>query len=213
LILKDSKRIQKKGQPLIAFQGEYGEFNAFACQYWNNKVLPISCADFTEIFTGIEKGIYEYGLIPIENMSEEIKGQIHSLMLHAPLYIVGEIQIPLHYYDLEVISADVEDEIEQARFLILSKTPYKKRGNKCSILFSVAEQEDSLMDILELFSKAKINLTRMDSVPWKKEVNAFFVDFMGNEKDATVQQILTQIEKKTQLYRFLGCYPQKVVVE
>ena len=89
--------------------------------------------------------------------------------------------------------------------------PFEGEGNKCSILFSVADRAGAMFDILEPFSQLKINLTRVDSVFWEPSEYAFFVDFIGNVKDPEIQKILTHVEEQTKLYRFLGCYPQKAV--
>lgn len=280
LIMAEGRRIQESNQNLIAFQGEHGGFSESACHYWNSEIAPVSCSDFMEVFQGVQEGLYEYGMIPLDNVLGTMIGQINSLMLEIPLYIVGEVQMPLHhcllapkdvdyrvlrkvfshpqalsqcqqflkrnkleaisypdtagaakmvsernpgtsaaiagplaaqYYDLEVIASDIDDEIRQTRFLVLSNTPYSGDGDKCSILFSVTDRAGALFDILEPFSKAQINLTRVDSVPWEVGEYAFFVDFMGSIKDPHIQSILTYVEQQTKSYRFLGCYPQKRV--
>ena len=277
LIMVESCRIQESGQEVIAFQGEHGAFSESACQYWNSNLISVSCPDFSDVFHGVQAGVYEYGMIPLDNMLDTMIGQINSLMLEVPLYIVGEVQMPLRhcllapkgvdyrllrkvfshpqalvqcqqflkrnkleaisypdtagaakmvsergpgtsaavagplaaqYYDLDVIAQDIDDEVRHTRFLVLGNTPYENDGDKCSILFCVADRSGALSDILEPFSTARINLTRVDSVPWEKGEYAFFVDFIGNAKDNHIQAILQQVEKQTKSYRFLGCYPQ-----
>ena len=280
LIMAEGRRIQESGQEVIAFQGEHGGFSESACQYWNSTVIPVSCPDFSDVFHGVKAGIYTYGMIPLDNMLGTMIGQINSLMLEIPLYIVGEVQMPLchcllapkgvdyrslrkvfshpqaltqcreflkrnkleaisypdtagaakmvsernpgtsaaiagplaaRYYDLEMISEDIDDEVCQTRFLVLANTPYENDGDKCSILFSITDRSGALFDILEPFSAAGINLTRVDSVPWEVGEYAFFVDFIGNIKDESIKTILQQVEKQTKSYRFLGCYPQKKI--
>jgi len=113
-------------------------------------------------------------------------------------------------YDLEIIKENVEDtKNNSTRFLVISKEKAKD-GNKCSIVFSTNDKPGALFAVLELFAKAKVNLTRIESIPdhEKPENYSFFLDFQGSNKDEKIKTLLTNIQKHTKQYKFLGCYPE-----
>jgi prephenate dehydratase len=75
---------------LIAFQGEPGAYSEQAVFGYFGKVVTLPCESFDNVFTAVDSGQCEYGLIPIEN---SLAGSIHqnydSLLSHN-LHIVGE---------------------------------------------------------------------------------------------------------------------------
>ena len=118
-------------------------------------------------------------------------------------------------YNLEVIKEGVEDhEANVTRFLILDREPQQEPGTKCSIIFCMshetATQSGSLYGILKLFADAKINLTRIESMPNREDPGNyyFFLDFEGNDADETVKRVLAEVQQNTILYKFLGCYQE-----
>lgn len=117
-------------------------------------------------------------------------------------------------YDLEIIKENITDKIRNfTRFLVVAKKMNEMKGNKSSIIFAVKHKAGALCSILELFKKAKINLTRIESRPFKDNPGnyVFFVDFNGFDQDDEVKQILKEVKVKTLFYKFLGCYQGKSI--
>lgn len=113
------------------------------------------------------------------------------------------------YYKLEQLYDGVGNVKDtRTRFVVIARAPQANGGNKCSLVFSISDRPGALFDILKLFSEAKINLTRIDSVPDESTDFAFYVDFAANDRDPVVQRILTEIERQATSYRFLGCYKE-----
>ena len=84
--------------PLVAFQGEhcaYSEAAAFA--HFGEQIRTRPCESFDQVFSLVEKGYVDLGLIPIEN---SLAGSIHRnydlLMRHA-LHIIGEEFLRVHH--------------------------------------------------------------------------------------------------------------------
>lgn len=112
-------------------------------------------------------------------------------------------------YNLMVIKEGIEDDTSNyTRYLLLSKDPCKKEGDKCSIVFSTKNEFGELYGILKAFSDGKINLTRLESRPSPVEKGrfVFLLDFFGSEKDEGVKKALAVVEKKAVMYKMLGCY-------
>jgi len=115
-------------------------------------------------------------------------------------------------YNLEIIKESIEDyEINRTRFLILSKEKNTENGNKCSIVFSAAHKAGSLFSVLEKFAAESLNLTRIESIPNQLGNYAFFLDFIGSERDAKVQKVLREITEMTMNFRLIGCYDERKI--
>jgi hypothetical protein len=66
-------------------------------------------------------------------------------------------------------------------------------------------------EVLDVFARERINLTRIESIPVKPGDYVFILDFVGSIEEIHVVQALTEVEKITQTFRVLGCYSEKKV--
>ena len=115
-------------------------------------------------------------------------------------------------YHLKTVAPGIEDYQENStRFLIVGKHVPKPSGkDKTSILFSVKDKVGALNDILMVFKRANINLTKIESRPTKKKAweYIFFVDFLGHSSDPAIQKALAEIKTSCVYLRVLGSYPR-----
>jgi prephenate dehydratase/chorismate mutase/prephenate dehydratase len=116
-------------------------------------------------------------------------------------------------YNLNEIKANVQDAANnRTRFFVLAKQPNEKGGNKCSAVFTPENKAGDLFQILEIFAKAGLNLTRIESVPGQVPGEfAIFIDFSGSDKDPKVIKAIAEVSKRCQDFRVLGCYDEKVL--
>jgi len=113
-------------------------------------------------------------------------------------------------YNLEIIKEDIEDLYRNiTRFLVLSKEESKEEGDKCSVIFSTEHKAGTLFNVLEVFARENLNLTRIESVPDEPGNYAFFVDFLGSNRDDNVLKALEEIEKITRKFKLMGCYKER----
>lgn len=75
---------------LIAFQGMPGAYSHLACraQFPRMDVLP--CAQFEDVFVAVQKGRARLAMIPVDNSLAGRVADIHRLLPHSGLHIVGE---------------------------------------------------------------------------------------------------------------------------
>jgi len=128
-------------------------------------------------------------------------------------------------YGLKVLKKGIEDyATNSTRFLIVAreggeperqKSPAGRRGgvtqgSKTSLIFAVPHTPGSLYNALEVFARAKINLTKIESRPTKERPweYYFFVDFEGRRDDQKVVKVLSELAKKTAFLKVLGSYPR-----
>ena len=66
----------------------------------------------------------------------------------------------------------------------------------------------NLNSILADFANAKINLTKLLTIPSQKSFGdyVFFIDFEGNSEDLNIKKTLKKIEKKVAKLKLFGSY-------
>ena len=111
-----------------------------------------------------------------------------------------------------ILARDIGDEKHNAtRFLVLSKDKTTSTGDdKTTLVFNTidAESAGSLVNVLEIFAKRGINLTRIESRPTRRQLGTyiFSVDVQGHQSDENVAQALEEMEIKTSWVNVLGSY-------
>lgn len=115
-------------------------------------------------------------------------------------------------YALDVIASSIEDNPDNVtRFAVLGTEPTPRTGNdKTALLFQVAHQPGALADAMNLFKRADLNLTWIESfpLPGARSEYLFFVEFEGHESDETVARTIAALTKKAQRLEVLGSYPK-----
>jgi prephenate dehydratase/chorismate mutase len=113
-------------------------------------------------------------------------------------------------YDLEIIKDEIQDsENNRTRFFIIAREAARQAGNKCSAVFSTEDKAGALFKALEIFARAGINLTRIESVPNKPGDYAIFLDFDGSDEEAGVARAIADAGSVARNFRILGCYSER----
>ena len=91
----------------IAYQGEPGSNSDAASRmvYPGSDLLP--CATFEDVFAALEEGTADLAMIPIENSIAGRVADIHHLLPHSDLHIVGEYFMPIHFQLMALPGATV----------------------------------------------------------------------------------------------------------
>jgi prephenate dehydratase len=77
------------------------------------------------------------------------------------------------------------------------------------IIYLEKDRPGALYEILGAFAKRKINLTKIESRPSKKELGDyyFYIDFEGHPSDALIKDAFEDIKIKVDTLKVLGSYP------
>ena len=116
-------------------------------------------------------------------------------------------------YNLNIVAENIQDRVENyTRFLVIGKDETKKAThNKTSIMFSIRDEAGSLLKVLQLFARNKINLTKIQSRPLRDRPweYLFYVDLEGYIEDRAINRSIKSLQKICLFLRVLGSYPRK----
>jgi len=116
-------------------------------------------------------------------------------------------------YNLNIIAENIQDRAENyTRFLVIGKDKSKKaKKNKTSIMFTIRDETGSLLKVLQMFARNKINLTKIQSRPLKDRPweYLFYVDLEGYIEDLKLKKSLQLLKNMCLFLRVLGSYPRK----
>ena len=96
-IMRESRKNQKPNKKLIGFQGEHGAFGEVAAEYYDQELAAIPCAEFADVFEGVEKGNLELGIVPVENSLGGAITQVNELLLKTDLKVVGAVKLRINH--------------------------------------------------------------------------------------------------------------------
>ncbi len=120
-------------------------------------------------------------------------------------------------YDLEIMVNNIEDRPDNAtRFLVIGRNILAASGDdKTTILVSTSDtgaEAGILYALLQPFSVAGVNITRIESRPSRKQNwdYVFFLDLDGHAEEKPLVTALAELEEISSLFRVLGAYPKAV---
>lgn len=108
-IFAHSKKLQAQELTAIGFQGEHGAYSEEAVRHYNKNYVTIPCTTFNEVFAGVEKGLYDFGIVPVENTLGGNVGPVNELLINTDLKIAGAIDLPVHHSLMIVPGSDYRD--------------------------------------------------------------------------------------------------------
>lgn len=85
----------------VAFLGPKGSYSHLAARQYTarhfDQIIECGCQKFQDIFTTVENGHADYGVLPIENTSSGSINDVYDLLQHTGLSIVGELSNPIDH--------------------------------------------------------------------------------------------------------------------
>lgn len=108
-----SGKSNSTGAGSVAFQGEPGAYSHQACRDMRPGMEPLACETFEDVFEAVEEGRADLAVIPIENSTAGRVADIHMLLPHKGLKIIGEYFLPISHALLGTAAAS-EQPLKQA---------------------------------------------------------------------------------------------------
>jgi len=182
------------------------------CLLSNNKIEDIKIVyshqqPLAQCSNWLRKNLADAKIFSVSSTAEAAKLAAKNLNSAA---IASEIAAKI--YNLNILAKSIEDGRDNwTRFFVLGKNKSLSTGNdKTTIIFSIKDKVSALYNILSVFSRQKINLTKIESRPTKKKAwqYIFFLDFLGHTDDKKVREVLEEVENNCVFLKVLGSYPK-----
>jgi len=164
---------------------------------------------FSQTRSWIKANLPNANLMDVSSTAEAIR---RVRKLNDPTYAAIGTEFASNIYGLDVANSMIEDDTtNHTRFLVISKNEnlLKEGKIKTTIVFVTKHEPGALYWVLKIFSEANINLSKIESRPFKKVrwEYIFFVDFEGDKDNENVKEALQIIETNVVWLKILGSYP------
>jgi prephenate dehydratase len=116
-------------------------------------------------------------------------------------------------YGLAVLKRRIQTHrMNITRFLAFTRCdriPSGLKMEKTSLAFSTRHRPGALLTCLQIFARAKINLTRLESrpIPENPFAYVFQADILGGMRKRKVAQALSALKKEARMLKIIGSYP------
>ncbi|SFV70607.1 Chorismate mutase I / Prephenate dehydratase [hydrothermal vent metagenome] len=144
-------------------------------------------------------GLDNVELVPVESTAKAAKlaAKDKNSAALCPAIAAKLYQLPIRFNNIE------DNTNNRTRFFVISNFENAPSGDdKTSLLVRLSNRPGSLVDFLNYFEEAGINLTKIKSHIVEGE-SIFFIEFHGHKDDANVKQILQKLNNEIKV---LGSY-------
>ncbi|MDR2606517.1 MAG: chorismate mutase [Oscillospiraceae bacterium] len=172
-------------------------------------------SDVREVFSH-EQGLAQCGRF-LKNRNLELTAVSNTAVaakrvaeLQNPKYAAIASRRSAELYGLELLAPDIaDDKGNKTRFIVIAKEPeYDGNSNTVTVTFSTHHYSGALAAVLQAFTVADINLTRIESRPAATPNNyRFFVDMEdANILNSDVRGAINEAAMLCEYFEVLGCY-------
>jgi len=112
-------------------------------------------------------------------------------------------------YGLNIIEEDISDsKNNETKFFIINNDINPKLKLKSLVLISVPNKAGSLLEILKVFKKEKINMTRIESRPSKIKnwEYVFIIEYENSAFEKKNHSLLKKLKKRCEFFDYLGTF-------
>ncbi len=165
------------------------------------------CSNFLATLNDVEIEFYADTALSVQKVKEENNPEFAAIASEDAAKLFG----------VKILKRNIANQTANiTRFIIIARKPVEldlRIEAKTSIVFATTHSPGALADVLNVFKKHSLNLTKLESRPiignpWEE---MFYLDFIGNIAENRVQQALEQINPFTRFLKILGSYPQNEI--
>lgn len=154
------------------------------------------------------------GARPVEVTSTSTAAQLAQEKAGAAA--IASVQAGVHY-GLSVLAENIEDNpANVTRFAVIGAHSAARTGHdRTAAMFEVEHRPGGLADAINIFKRARLNLTWIESFPIANSDGRylFFVELDGHETEARPRKALAALARKALRLEVLGSYPRAAPVE
>jgi len=96
-IMSESKRLQAMNFKTIGFQGEHGAYSEVAARALMPQSATMPSREFGDVFEAVETGLFDCGIVPVENTLGGLVGPVNSILIYTNLKIIAALDMPVRH--------------------------------------------------------------------------------------------------------------------
>ncbi len=160
-------------------------------------------SEVSELFTAVGKGESDCGVVPIEEAGHGAASLTLDALTATELTICAEI----------VSNPDGspgESDNSSSYFVVACTATAITGADRTTLLLRVEDRPGALVDALEPFRDAELNLNHLASRPASKgsEDVFFFVEVDGHSRQENFGEVLRELSRRCRAVKVLGSYPK-----
>ncbi len=165
------------------------------------------CSNFLASLPDVSVEYYADTAMSVQKIKEE----------NNPEYAAIASEDAAKLFEVEILQRNIANQSKNiTRFIICARKPVEldlRIESKTTIIFATTHSPGALADVLNVFKKYSLNLTKLESRPilgnpWEE---MFYLDFDGNIADEKVRNALEEINPYTRFIKILGSYPKNEI--
>ena len=207
---------------LVACQGVEGAYSQIAAEKLFAMPDIMYCNHFKAVFSAIESGLCQYGVLPLENSTAGSVTSIYDLMMEHNFSIVRSVRLKVDHNLLakkgtkladikEIYSHDQGNNF--TRFICIAKNLEIYPGaDRTSIMLTVPHKPGSLYRVLARINALGLNLNKLESrpIPERDFEFMFYFDLDTSVYSPQFIQLMNELDTLCEHFEYLGSYTEIV---
>jgi chorismate mutase-like protein len=197
----------EKNVVISCFGPEGGPCHQAARARFGSSVSYAFFNEISELFAAVGRGEGDCGVVPIEDAGHGAVNQTLDALATTDLTLCAEI--------VSSPSGASGEEGNTSRYFVMARTATAITGSdRTTLLLRVEDKPGALVDALEPFRDAELNLNHLASRPASKgsEDVFFFVEVDGHSRQEAFTEVLRELSRRCRAVKVLGSYPTTALV-
>lgn len=193
----------EKDVVIACFGAEGGACHQAAKARFGSSVSYAFFPDVAELFAAVGRGEADCGVVPIEEAGHGAPHQTLDALASTDLKICAEIT--------STPDGTPGEAENSSRYFVMARTATAITGrDRTTLLLRVENKPGSLVDALEPFRDAELNLSHFASRPASKgsEDVFFFVEVDGHAREEAFEGVLRELSRRCRAVKVLGSFPK-----
>jgi len=196
----------EKDVVIACFGPEGGACHQAAKARFGSSVSYAFFPDVSDLFAAVGKGESDCGVVPIEDAGHGAVNQTLDALTATDLMICAEIT--------STPDGTPGESENSSRYFVMARTSTAITGSdRTTLLLRVENKPGSLVEALEPFRDAELNLSHLASRPASKgsEDVFFFVEVDGHARHENFSDVLRELSRRCRAVKILGSFPKTIL--
>ena len=185
----------------VACQGAAEDASRLACDRLFKLPNILGFTSYDAVFSAVEKGLCQYGVVPVENSAAGSVNAVYDLMMQHNFHIVRSVRV----------QSDTGS--DYTRFICFARGLEIYPGaDRTSLMLVLPNRMGSLYKLLSRFYALGINLSKLESrpIPERNFEFMFYFDLDTSIYSPAFLQLMGELDTVCEEFHYLGSYSEVV---